>query len=232
MKQAKSRESRKMYMIMMYVIMPFLFFLLLLLFDKAVELAEDKPAPEEKEHEITIATAHVEYQAALRHYAHVDCLGHADYINNMITGAAQMDGAILVVGADDRTNTHVDYTNNIITSAAQMDRAKIVVFLNKCNKVNDAKLIELVDLELRELLDKYEFPGDDPPIIRGNALKALESGNPNSEDAKFIFELMDAIETYMPEPKRDIGKPFFDVAKGCVEHIRLWHRQRWHLPFC
>jgi elongation factor Tu len=162
-------------------------------------------APEEKERGITIATAHVEYETANRHYAHVDCPGHADYIKNMITGAAQMDGAILVVGADDGP---MPQTREHILLARQVGVPKIVVFLNKCDMVDDEELIELVELELRELLDKYEFPGDDTPIIRGSALKALESDDPKSEDAKCIDDLMDAIDSYIPEPQRDIDKPF------------------------
>ncbi len=162
-------------------------------------------APEEKERGITIATAHVEYETANRHYAHVDCPGHADYIKNMITGAAQMDGAILVVGADDGP---MPQTREHILLARQVGVPKIVVFLNKCDMVDDEELIELVELELRELLDKYEFPGDDTPIIRGSALKALESDDPKSEDSKCIDQLMDAIDSYIPEPQRDIDKPF------------------------
>ncbi len=162
-------------------------------------------APEERARGITIATAHVEYQTAKRHYAHVDCPGHADYIKNMITGAAQMDGAILVVGADDGP---MPQTREHILLARQVGVPRIVVFLNKCDMVDDAELIELVELELRELLDKYEFPGDETPIIRGSALKALQSGDPGSPDSKCIFELMDAIDSFIPEPKRDIDKPF------------------------
>jgi elongation factor Tu len=135
----------------------------------------------------------------------VDCPGHADYIKNMITGAAQMDGAILVVGADDGP---MPQTREHILLARQVGVPKIVVFLNKCDMVDDEELIELVELELRELLDKYEFPGDDTPIIRGSALKALESDDPKSEEAKCIDELMDAIDSYIPEPQRDIDKPF------------------------
>ena len=162
-------------------------------------------APEEKERGITIATAHVEYETDNRHYAHVDCPGHADYIKNMITGAAQMDGAILVVGADDGP---MPQTREHILLARQVGVPRIVVFLNKCDMVDDEELIELVELELRELLDKYEFPGDDTPIIHGSALKALESDDADSEDAKCIFELLDAIDSYIPEPERDIDKPF------------------------
>jgi len=161
-------------------------------------------APEERERGITIATAHVEYETGNRHYAHVDCPGHADYIKNMITGAAQMDGAILVVGADDGP---MPQTREHILLARQVGVPAIVVFLNKCDMVDDPELIELVDMELRELLDKYEFPGDDIPIIQGSALKALE--NPEDEAAaKCIYDLMDAVDSYIPEPKRDIDKPY------------------------
>jgi len=162
-------------------------------------------APEEKERGITIATAHVEYETKNRHYAHVDCPGHADYIKNMITGAAQMDGAILVVAADDGP---MPQTREHILLARQVGVPRIVVFLNKCDMVDDAELIELVELELRELLDKYEFPGDTTPIIRGSALKALEAESPDSGEAKCIFELMEAVDGFVPEPKRDIDKPF------------------------
>jgi len=162
-------------------------------------------APEEKARGITIATAHVEYETDNRHYAHVDCPGHADYIKNMITGAAQMDGAILVVGADDGP---MPQTREHILLARQVGVPSIVVFLNKCDMVDDEELIELVELELRELLSKYEFPGDDIPIIKGSALKALESEDSDSEDAKAVFELMDAIDEYIPEPVRDTEKPF------------------------
>jgi elongation factor Tu len=162
-------------------------------------------APEEKARGITIATAHVEYETTKRHYAHVDCPGHADYIKNMITGAAQMDGAILVVGADDGP---MPQTREHILLARQVGVPSIVVFLNKCDMVDDAELIELVELELRELLTKYEFPGDEIPIVRGSALKALESDDPNSAEAKCIFELMDAIDSYIPQPVRDTEKPF------------------------
>ncbi len=161
-------------------------------------------APEERERGITIATAHVEYETENRHYAHVDCPGHADYIKNMITGAAQMDGAILVVGADDGP---MPQTREHILLARQVGVPAIVVFLNKCDMVDDPELIELVELELRELLSKYEFPGDDIPIIKGSALEALN--NPTDpEKTKCIWELMDALDSYIPEPKRDIDKPF------------------------
>ena len=162
-------------------------------------------APEEKARGITIATAHVEYQTEKRHYAHVDCPGHADYIKNMITGAAQMDGAILGVGADDGP---MPQTREHILLARQVGVPQIVVFLNKCDMVDDEELIELVELELRELLSSYDFPGDDTPIIRGSALKALENDDPDSDDAKCIWELMDAIDSFIPEPERDVDKPF------------------------
>jgi elongation factor Tu len=161
-------------------------------------------APEEKERGITITTAHVEYESTKRHYAHVDCPGHADYIKNMITGAAQMDGAILVVGADDGA---MPQTREHILLARQVGVPSIVVFLNKCDMVDDPELIELVDMELRELLAKYEFPGDDTPIIQGSALRALE--NPEDPEAsKCIWDLMEACDSFIPEPERDIDKPF------------------------
>ena len=170
-----------------------------------VPFDEIDKAPEEKARGITIATAHVEYETNNRHYAHVDCPGHADYIKNMITGAAQMDGAILVVGADDGP---MPQTREHILLARQVGVPSIVVFLNKCDMVDDEELIELVELELRELLTKYEFPGDDIPIIQGSALKALESDDADSEEVKPIFELMEAIDAYIPEPVRDTDKPF------------------------
>jgi elongation factor Tu len=164
-------------------------------------------APEEKERGITIAAAHVEYQTANRHYAHVDCPGHADYIKNMITGAAQMDGAILVVGADDGP---MPQTREHILLARQVGVPSIVVFLNKVDMVDDEELLELVDLELRELLTKNQFPGDDTPIIRGSALKALECGcgSRDCPNCKPVLELMDAVDSFVPEPVRDIDKPF------------------------
>ena len=164
-------------------------------------------APEEKERGITIATAHVEYETKKRHYAHVDCPGHADYIKNMITGAAQMDGAILVVGADDGP---MPQTREHILLARQVGVPYVVVFLNKVDMVDDPELIELVELELRELLTKYEFPGDELPIIKGSALKALECGCGKEEcnNCKPILELMDAVDKFIPEPVRDIEKPF------------------------
>jgi elongation factor Tu len=162
-------------------------------------------APEEKERGITIATAHVEYQTETRHYAHVDCPGHADYVKNMITGAAQMDGAILVVSAADGP---MPQTREHVLLARQVNVPYIVVFLNKVDMVDDEELLELVELEVRELLSEYEFPGDDVPVIMGSALKALESGDPDSDDTKCVFELMEAIDTYIPIPERDIDKPF------------------------
>jgi elongation factor Tu len=170
-----------------------------------VPFDEIDKAPEEKARGITIATAHVEYETNARHYAHVDCPGHADYIKNMITGAAQMDGAILVVGADDGP---MPQTREHILLARQVGVPNIVVFLNKCDMVDDEELIELVELELRELLSKYEFPGDDIPIIQGSALKALESEDGDSDEAKPIFELLDALDSYIDEPVRDTDKPF------------------------
>lgn len=161
-------------------------------------------APEERERGITIATAHVEYQTENRHYAHVDCPGHADYIKNMITGAAQMDGAILVVSAADGP---MPQTREHILLARQVNVPSIVVFMNKIDQVDDPELIELVELELRELLSSYEFPGDEIPIIKGSALNALN--NPDDEaSTKPIFELLDAIDSYIPTPERDIDKPF------------------------
>jgi elongation factor Tu len=162
-------------------------------------------APEEKARGITIATAHVEYETEKRHYAHIDCPGHADYIKNMITGAAQMDGAILVVAADDGP---MPQTREHVLLARQVGVPAMVVFLNKCDMVDDPELIELVELELRELLSKYDYPGDEVPIIKGSALKALESDDPDSEEAKPIFELLNALDEYIPEPVREVDKPF------------------------
>ncbi len=168
------------------------------------DFSEIDKAPEEKERGITIATAHVEYETTKRHYAHVDCPGHADYIKNMITGAAQMDGAILVVAATDGA---MPQTREHILLARQVGVPSIVVFLNKCDMVDDEELIELVEMELRELLDKYDFPGDDVPFVKGSALQALE--NPEDEaKAKCIWDLMEAIDSYIPEPKREVDKPF------------------------
>ncbi len=164
-------------------------------------------APEERERGITIATAHVEYQTDKRHYAHVDCPGHADYVKNMITGAAQMDGAILVVSAADGP---MPQTREHILLARQVGVPYIVVYMNKVDMVDDPELIELVELEVRELLSKYQFPGDKTPIVKGSALKALqsESKDPKAPEYKSIMELMDAIDSYIPQPKRDIDKPY------------------------
>jgi len=170
-----------------------------------VPFDEIDKAPEEKERGITINTAHVEYQTDTRHYAHIDCPGHADYIKNMITGAAQMDGAILVVAASDGP---MPQTREHILLAKQVNVPAMVVFLNKVDQVDDPELLELVELELRELLSAYDFPGDDIPIIKGSALKALESDDSDSDDVKCVFELMDAVDNYIPEPARDIDKPF------------------------
>lgn len=166
-------------------------------------------APEERERGITIATAHVEYSTEKRHYAHVDCPGHADYVKNMITGAAQMDGAILVVAA---TDGPMPQTREHILLARQVGVPRIVVFVNKVDMVDDPELIELVEVEIRDLLNKYEFPGDEIPIIKGSALKALEAGMSDApiDDPRYncIWELMDAVDSYVPIPQRDIEKPF------------------------
>ncbi len=162
-------------------------------------------APEERERGITIATAHVEYQTETRHYAHVDCPGHADYVKNMITGAAQMDGAILVVSAADGP---MPQTREHILLSRQVGVPYIVVFLNKVDMVDDEELVELVEMEVRELLSSYDFPGDDIPIVKGSALNALNSDDPDSEECKCIFELMDSVDSYVPAPERDIDKPF------------------------
>ncbi len=165
-------------------------------------------APEEKARGITINTAHVEYETANRHYAHVDCPGHADYVKNMITGAAQMDGAILVVAA---TDGPMPQTREHILLARQVGVPKIVVFMNKTDLVDDPELLDLVEMEIRELLTSYDFPGDETPIIRGSAVKALEAataGNVDGPECKPIFELMDAIDSYIPAPERDTDKPF------------------------
>ena len=160
-------------------------------------------APEERERGITINSAHVEYETNNRHYAHVDCPGHADYVKNMITGAAQMDGAILVVAATDGVMAQ---TREHILLARQVGVPAIVVFMNKCDMVDDEELLDLVEMEIRELLNEYEFPGDDIPVIRGSALKALE--DPSSEWGDKIMELMDAVDSYIPEPVREKDKPF------------------------
>ena len=194
----------------------------------AMDYASIDAAPEEKERGITINTAHVEYQTETRHYAHVDCPGHADYIKNMITGAAQMDGAILVVSAADGP---MPQTREHILLSRQVGVPYIIVFLNKCDMVDDEELIDLVEMEVRELLNEYDFPGDDTPVIRGSALKALE-GDPQWTPA--IDELMEAVDTYIPTPTRDVDKPFLmpvedvftitgrgTVATGRVERGQL-----------
>jgi elongation factor Tu len=170
----------------------------------AVAFENIDKAPEERERGITIATAHVEYETANRHYAHVDCPGHADYVKNMITGAAQMDGAILVVSAADGP---MPQTREHILLARQVNVPYIVVFMNKVDMVDDEELLELVELEVRELLSEYGFPGDDILVVQGSALKALEAGG-EGPDADCIQELMDAIDTYIPQPERDIDRPF------------------------
>ena len=195
---------------------------------QAMDYASIDAAPEEKERGITINTAHVEYQTATRHYAHVDCPGHADYIKNMITGAAQMDGAILVVAANDGP---MPQTREHILLSRQVGVPYIIVFLNKCDMVDDDELLDLVEMEVRELLNEYDFPGDDTPVIRGSALKALE-GDPKWVPA--IHELMDAVDNYIPTPTRDTDKPFLmpvedvftitgrgTVATGRVERGQL-----------
>ena len=195
---------------------------------QAMDYAAIDNAPEEKERGITINTSHVEYQTATRHYAHVDCPGHADYIKNMITGAAQMDGAILVVAA---TDGPMPQTREHIVLSRQVGVPYIIVFLNKCDMVDDEELLDLVEMEVRELLNEYEFPGDDTPVIRGSALKALE-GDPKWVPA--IHELMDAVDAYIPTPTRDTDKPFLmpvedvftitgrgTVATGRVERGQL-----------
>ena len=172
-----------------------------------MDYANIDKAPEERARGITINSAHVEYQTEKRHYAHVDCPGHADYVKNMITGAAQMDGAILVVAA---TDGPMPQTREHILLARQVGVPKIVVFMNKCDMVDDDELLDLVEMEIRELLSEYDFPGDDTPIIRGSALKALESTStdPNAPEYKCIWELMDAVDSYIPTPDRAADKPF------------------------
>ena len=170
---------------------------------EAVAFENIDKAPEERERGITISTAHVEYESKNRHYAHVDCPGHADYVKNMITGAAQMDGAILVVAATDGVMAQ---TREHILLSRQVGVPYIVVFMNKCDMVDDEELLELVDMEIRELLNEYEFPGDDTPIIQGSALKALE--DPSSEWGDKIIELMDAVDEWVPDPERETDKPF------------------------
>ena len=177
---------------------------------KAEAYDEIDGAPEEKERGITINTAHVEYQTDKRHYAHVDCPGHADYVKNMITGAAQMDGAILVVAASDGP---MPQTREHILLARQVGVPYIVVYLNKCDMVDDEELIDLVEMEVRELLNEYEFDGDNTPVIRGSALKALE-GDPAAEQS--ILDLMDAVDSWIPDPVRDIDKPFLMAVEDVM----------------
>ncbi|HCP34645.1 MAG: elongation factor Tu [SAR324 cluster bacterium] len=171
------------------------------------EYGDIDAAPEERERGITIATAHIEYETDARHYAHVDCPGHADYVKNMITGAAQMDGAIIVVSAADGP---MPQTREHILLARQVNVPYLVVFLNKIDQVDDEELLDLVEMEVRELLSSYDFPGDDIPLIKGSALQAMESSSTNPEDAEYapILELMDAVDSYIPEPERDLDKPF------------------------
>ena len=197
--------------------------------NEATDFENIDKAPEERERGITISTAHVEYETPHRHYAHVDCPGHADYVKNMITGAAQMDGAILVCSA---TDGPMPQTREHILLSRQVGVPYIVVFLNKCDMVDDEELLELVEMEIRELLDEYEFPGDDTPIVRGSALKALE--DPTSEWGDKIVELFEIIDEYIPAPERDVDKPFLmpiedvfsitgrgTVATGRVERGQL-----------
>lgn len=198
-----------------------------------VDYANIDKAPEERERGITINTAHVEYETATRHYAHVDCPGHADYIKNMITGAAQMDGAILVIAA---TDGPMAQTKEHLLLARQVGVPYIIVFMNKCDQVDDPELLELVEMEIRETLDEYEFPGDDTPIIRGSALKALEynGDDVDAPEIKCIWELMDAVDSYIPTPDRKADQPFLmpvedvftitgrgTVATGRVERGQL-----------
>jgi len=196
---------------------------------QAVAFDQIDKAPEEKERGITINSAHVEYETAKRHYAHVDCPGHADYVKNMITGAAQMDGSILVVAATDGVMAQ---TREHVLLARQVGVPYIIVFLNKCDMVDDPELLDLVEMEVRDLLNEYEFPGDDIPVIRGSALKALE--DPKSEWGDKIMELMDQVDTYIPDPQREVDKPFLmpvedvftitgrgTVATGRVERGKL-----------
>ena len=174
---------------------------------EATDFDEIDKAPEEKERGITIATAHIEYETVNRHYAHVDCPGHADYVKNMITGAAQMDGAIIVVSAADGP---MPQTREHILLARQVNVPHLVVFLNKVDQVDDEELLELVEMEIRELLDSYDFPGDDTPIVKGSALAAMESTTTDDDDAAYtpIKELMEAVDSFIPEPVRDLDKDF------------------------
>ena len=185
-------------------------------------------APEEKERGITISTSHVEYDSPGRHYAHVDCPGHADYVKNMITGAAQMDGAILVVSAADGP---MPQTREHILLSKQVGVPYIVVFLNKADMVDDEELLELVEMEVRELLDDYDFPGDDTPIVTGSALKALE-GDESAMGMPAVQQLVETLDEYIPEPVRDIDQPFFAADRRCIFDIGSGHggdgtRQSW-----
>src|SRR6059036_1595768 len=207
---------------------------------KAVSFDEIDKAPEERQRGITINTAHVEYETAKRHYAHVDCPGHADYIKNMITGAAQMDGAILVVSAPDGP---MPQTREHVLLARQVEVPAMVVFLNKVDMMDDEELLELVELEVRELLSKYQFPGEEVPVIRGSALRALESQGDLSRsdvEAACIWELMDAVDSYIPTPPRATDKPFLmpvedvfgikgrgTVATGRIERGVIKVESRW-----
>ncbi len=196
-----------------------------------IDYANIDKAPEERERGITINTSHVEYETETRHYAHVDCPGHADYIKNMITGAAQMDGAILVIAA---TDGPMAQTKEHLLLARQVGVPYIIVFMNKCDQVDDEELLELVEMEIRETLDEYEFPGDDTPIIRGSALKALEAASADDEACAPIWELMEAVDSYIPTPDRKADQPFLmpvedvftitgrgTVATGRVERGRI-----------
>ena len=176
-------------------------------------------APEEKERGITINTSHVEYQTANRHYAHVDCPGHADYVKNMVTGAAQMDGAILVVAA---TDGPMPQTNEHVLLARQVNVPKIVVFLNKCDMVDDPEMLDLVEMEVRDLLNKYEYDGDNAPIIRGSALGAL-NGEPKWEEK--VMELMNAVDEYIPLPLRENEKPFLMPVEDVFSRSSVWRRR-------
>ena len=191
--------------------------------NSATDFENIDKAPEERERGITISTAHVEYETEKRHYAHVDCPGHADYVKNMITGAAQMDGAILVVAATDGVMAQ---TKEHILLSRQVGVPYIVVFMNKCDMVEDEELLELVEMEIRELLSEYDFPGDDTPVVQGSALKALE--DPNGPWGDKIMELMDAVDSYIPDPKRDTDKDFvmpvedvFSITAVSYTHLTL-----------
>jgi len=178
-------------------------------------------APEEKERGITINTSHIEYQTVARHYAHVDCPGHADYVKNMVTGAAQMDGAILVVAATDGL---MPQTREHILLGRQVGVPRLVVFMNKVDMVDDEELLELVEMEIRELLSFYKYDGDNAPVIQGSALGAL---NGEAKWVKAVEDLMDAVDTYIELPPREIDKPFFDASRGCIYYYRSWYSCNW-----